>query len=55
MDKNDIIMIKGLTMAGEWLDEGKAKLIKCIRKDHHGQWWKVKFLDDGFICDRRVF
>jgi len=36
--------------------EGKAKLLKCIisRKGEITEYWKVKFLSDGFVAERWI-
>lgn len=37
--------------------EGKAKLLKRIpsnRDDEFSEYWKVKFISDGFITERMV-
>ncbi len=34
--------------------EGKAQLIRLLREDRLTETWTVKFLSDGFVCDRRI-
>ena len=34
--------------------EGKAKLLKLIKKNDIEEYWKVKFLSDGFIGYRFI-
>jgi len=54
MKKDDIVEIYEQPLTETKL-EGKAKLISLIRGLNVGiELWRVKFLSDGYICNRAI-
>ena len=53
MKKGDIVMIY-IDPVTETKEEGQAKLLKCPRTSRTIDYWKVKFLTDGFVTHRFI-
>jgi hypothetical protein len=58
MKKGDKVNIRNRTMGGKLVDEGKAELLEKLHNnltdEFNREYWKVRFIDDDYICDRWV-
>jgi hypothetical protein len=54
MKKGDIVTIYEDPITQE-KPEGEAQLIVKENVSDELQYWKVKFLDDGFVCERWIY